>query len=167
MLLPAKYGDRPMRNMISAIATIITIGTIATAGHPSSAASVDLITQQEAALPDAVGVNIQLGLRGVSRGPKIQVLAPAPDAGQVRSPLHLLLKFDAFGGSMIDPRSVRLTYLKKPAINLTPRISDWINAGGIEIPSAEIPPGTHYLKIEVKDTAGRQVSTIFAVMVEN
>jgi hypothetical protein len=156
-----------MRNMISAFAGIVTTSSLAIAVATSPAAGVELITKQEAALPDAVGVNVSLGLRGVTRGPKVEVLSPAPDAGQVTSPLDLHLKFQAYGGSAIDPLSVKLTYLKKPAINLTPRIVETINAAGIDAPDVEIPPGTHYLRVEIKDKAGRQGSAIFAVMVGN
>jgi hypothetical protein len=125
-----------------------------------------LITAQEAALPDAPGLQ-QLDKRGVTRGPKILVLSPAPDAGVVRSPVNLLLKFETYGGAAIDPLSVKVTYLKTPAINLTQRISTSVTPNGIEVRAAEAPPGTHYIRVEVKDSAGRVSSIIFPLMVAN
>jgi hypothetical protein len=125
-----------------------------------------LITAQEAALPDALGLQ-QLDKRGVTRGPKILVLSPAPDAGVVRSPVNLLLKFESYGGAAIDPRSVKVVYLKAPNINLTQRISRLVNPGGIEVPAAEVPPGTHYIRVEVKDNAGRTGTVIFPIVVAN
>jgi hypothetical protein len=56
------------------------------------------ITEQEAALPNATGAR-QPDMRGITRGPKILVLSPALDAGVVRSPLNLLLKFETYGGA--------------------------------------------------------------------
>ena len=109
----------------------------------------------------------KLGFRGVTRAPKILVLSPAPDAGMVRSPLNLLLKFETYGGSVIEPRSVKMIYLKNPAINLTQRIGDLIKTSGIEVDNAQVPPGTHYIRVEVKDNAGRLGSTTFALSVAN
>jgi hypothetical protein len=79
----------------------------------------------------------------VTRGPKIRVISPAPDAGVVRSPLNLLLKFETYGGAAIDPLSVKVSYLKAPAVNLTQRISTLVTPSGIEVHAAEVPPGTH------------------------
>jgi hypothetical protein len=125
-----------------------------------------LITAQEAALPDAVGAQ-QLDRRGVTRGPKILVLSPAPDAGAIRSPLHLLLKFESYGGATIDPLSVKVVYLKTPNINLTQRISTLVMPNGIEVQAAEVPPGTHHIRVEVKDNAGRTGAVIFPIVVAN
>jgi hypothetical protein len=128
--------------------------------------AIELITPQEAALPDAAGAR-PLDMRGITRGPKILVLSPAPDAGAVRSPVNLLLKFETYGGAAIDPLSVKVTYLKTPAINLTQRISTSVTPNGIEVHAAEAPPGTHYIRVEVKDSAGRVGSIIFPMMVVN
>jgi hypothetical protein len=125
-----------------------------------------LITEQEAALPDAVGAR-QLGMRGVTRGPRVLVLSPAPDAGLVKSPMNLLLKFETHGGAVIDPLSVKVMYLKKPTINLTQRLGNLVTAGGVELNGAEAPSGTHYIRVEVKDDAGRVGSIVFPLMVAN
>jgi len=146
---------------------VATISAALLAALTSRLAALELITAQEAALPDAAGVNLKLGFRGVTRAPKILVLSPAPDAGMVRSPLNLLLKFETYGGSVIEPRSVKMIYLKNPAINLTQRIGDLIKTGGIEVDNAQVPPGTHYIRVEVKDNAGRLGSTTFALSVAN
>src|SRR5437764_12475690 len=80
-------------------------------------AALELITATEAALPN--GANLELNRRAITRGPKVIVISPAPDAGTVRSPLNLLLKFEAYGGATIDPQFVTIVYLKRPNINLT------------------------------------------------
>jgi hypothetical protein len=130
------------------------------------ARAIVLITAQEAALPDAVGA-LQIDRRGVTRGPKILVLSPAPDAGVVKSPVNLLLKFETYGGAAIDPLSVKVVYLKSPNINLTQRISTLVTSSGIEVRDAEVPPGTHHIRVEIKDNAGRIGSVIFPILVAN
>jgi outer membrane immunogenic protein len=62
--------------------------------------------------------------------------------------------------------SLKAEYLYfNPAINLTPRVGHFITMDGVELHEADVPPGTHYLRVEVKDSAGRLGSTTFAVMV--
>jgi hypothetical protein len=151
---------------ISIMVRIAAISGIAVAFGAVEAGAVELITTQEAALPDAIGAR-QFDMRGVTRGPKILVVSPAPDAGLVRSPLNLLLKFETYGGSVIDPLSVKVIYLKKPSINLTQRIGNLVTSAGIEVRDAEAPPGTHYIRVEVRDDAGRLGSIIFPLMVAN
>jgi hypothetical protein len=73
----------------------------------------------------------------------------------VYSPLNLKLQFHAFGGAEIDPGSVVVTYLKQPAIDITSRLTPFITASGIDIPRAEVPPGSHQFWIELKDKNGR------------
>ena len=131
-----------------------------------AARAIVLITPQEAALPDAVGAQ-QFDKRGVTRAPKILELSPAPDAGAVRSPVNLLVKFESYGGAAIDPLSVKVVYLKNPNINLTQRISTSVTASGIDVHSAEVPPGTHNIRVEVKDNVGRMGTVIFPVLVAN
>jgi hypothetical protein len=129
------------------------------------ATALELITPQEAALPDVAGLNLNLGFRGVSRAPSVLVVSPAPNGGFVRSPFKLVLRFKAHGGASVEPELIKLTYLKNPAINLTQRLGHLIKADGLEIDNAEAPPGTHRIRIELKDSAGRVGSTIFALMV--
>jgi hypothetical protein len=156
-----------MQKRISATVNSAAVVGVVVAALTGPAVALELITPQEAALPNAVGVNLRLGFRGVTRGPRVLVLSPALDAGMVRSPLNLLLKFETHGGAVIDLHSVKMTYLKKPLINLTQRVGDLIKGSGIELYGAEVPPGTHYIRVEIKDDAGRVGSTIFALMVAN
>jgi hypothetical protein len=155
-----------VRYLTSTIVRISVLGGIGLAGAAGEARAVVLITAQEAALPDAVGARRE-GMRGVTRGPKVLVLSPAPDAGVVSSPMNLLLKFETHGGAVIDPLSVKVMYLKKPTINLTQRIGNLVTVGGIEVYGAEVPPGTHYIRVEVKDDLGRVSSIVFPLMVAN
>jgi hypothetical protein len=154
-----------MRNRISAIIRPAAMSLIFLAASIGEGSALELILPREAALPDAAGTTLNLSIRGVSRGPKVAVISPAPDAGTVRSPFHLLLRFETHGGATIDPRFVKVIYLKRPAVNLTQRLNHLITEDGIEVHSADAPPGTHYIKVEIRDSAGRIGSTTFALMV--
>lgn len=110
-----------------------------------------LITPQEAALPSAADTG--LTFRGVTRGPKIKIVSP--NAGTVTSPVSLKLQFESFGGAKIDTSSVRASYLKNPAVDLTPRMKKFIKENGVDFDGAIIPPGEHVIKVDLKDTDGR------------
>ncbi len=126
-------------------------GSIAVA---APAAAFQLVTSDEAALPD--GTVATLKLRGSpTHRPSIVVVWPSPDAGLVHSPLDVKLKFHAFGGARIDPETVVVTYVKQPAIDITQRIASFISADGITVSSAEVPAGRHQFWIEVRDSDGR------------
>jgi hypothetical protein len=112
-----------------------------------------LVTQEEAALP--TGATPALAFRGSpTRRPSVVVVSPPPSAGLLHSPLDLKLQFRAFGGGVIDPDSVVVTYLKNPAIDITQRIAPFITAQGINVPQAEVPAGSHQFWIELKDKSG-------------
>ncbi len=122
-----------------------------------------LITENEAALPAAADTG--LTFRGVTRGPKIKIVSPAPGAGVVTSPVNLKLQFESFGGAKIDMSSVKASYLKSPSIDLTQRMQKFVKENGIEMDGAVIPPGEHVIKVDLKDTDGRAGSANFKINV--
>jgi len=124
------------------------------------AGAFQLVTAQEAALPDDPSRNRR---GGPTRGPDIIFVAPPPNAGVVTSPLHLKIKFKAHGGAGIDRDSVVITYKKIPAIDVTQRLMPFFGGDGIDAAGAEISPGTHRFRIELKDTDGR-VTTDYLVV---
>src|SRR5436190_12849025 len=116
-------------------------------GHSGARAEV-LITADEAKLP--ASSDAAFPRRGVTRGPGIILQSPA--ANQVaHSPLSFKVKFEPRNQVAIDLASVKLVYLKAVSIDLTGRIKSHITAGGIEMDEAEVPPGVHVLRLEVKD----------------
>lgn len=119
----------------------------------SPAKAIELITPAEAALPpqQSIGHN-----RGISRGPTIIVVSPTPGAGMITSPLNLKVLFEGHGGATIDVNSVLLTYLRTPAVDLTQRVKADVGAKGIEVDNAEVPPGTHTIRVNVTDSEGHQ-----------
>lgn len=122
------------------------------------AAAFQLITEAEAALPADPG---EAHLRGISRGPTLMVEAPLPGAGLQTSPVNLKVKFEAHGGAAIDLDSVLVTYVKRPTIDLTKRVKPYIAASGMDAQDADVPPGTHTIRVEVKDTRGYSNSIEF------
>lgn len=119
-----------------------------------------LITAKEAKLPDAAG---SLNTRGISRGPGIKVISPEPGS-QNKGPFEFKVDFEPRGGASIDQSSVKVTYMKSPTVDLTSRVKGSITDMGIDLKNAEIPPGEHQVKISVKDSDGREASTITTLM---
>lgn len=122
-----------------------------------------LITEEEAGLPALPAASMTMRA-GVTRGPKVILVSPAGDAN-VKSPLHLRLKFESFGGAKIDPASVIVTYLKNPSVDLTKRLAPVTQADGIDVAAAEIPAGVHHIRVNLKDSEGRAGTASFALKV--
>jgi hypothetical protein len=125
---------------------------------PVTGRAAPLITAEEASLPPQKGAIPNSG-RGITRGPKIQV--PQTEGDVHTSPVHFLVKFQAFGGSSIDLDALKVTYLKSPVVDLTSRVRPFALPGGIDMPDAQLPPGDHLVRIDVKDSEGRTASTSF------
>lgn len=120
-----------------------------------------LITAKEAALPPAAGT---LATRGISRGPAIKLASPEPDTPVV-APFDLKINFDPRGDAKIDPSSVKVVYMKSPFVDLTPRLKSAISANGIDFAKADVPPGTHIIRVTVKDTEGRETNSVLNLVV--
>ena|SRR5712671_362074 len=139
-----------------AITCSILFGTLA--ALPVTGRAAPLITAEEASLPPQKGAVPNAG-RGITRGPKIQV--SEMEAGAHTSPVRFLVKFQTFGGSSIDLDALKVTYLKSPIVDLTSRVRPFALPGGIDMPDAQLPPGDHLVRIDVKDSEGRTASTSF------
>jgi hypothetical protein len=138
------------------------LGLVA-AGLLSSGAAqaTQLITEEEAKLPPPKGA-IAADRRGILRGPKVEVVSPS-DA--VSSPLRLQLKFESFGGAKIDPDSVKVIFLRSPNVDLTSRVKPFIQADGINMQDAELPPGEYIVRVDIKDSDGRPGTASFTLKV--
>jgi len=138
------------------------LGLVA-AGLLSSGAAqaTQLITEEEAKLPPPKGA-ITTDRRGILRGPKVEVVSPS-DA--VSSPLRLQLKFESFGGAKIDPDSVKVIFLRSPNVDLTSRVKPFIQADGIIMQDAELPPGEYMVRVDIKDSDGRPGTAMFTLKV--
>ncbi len=134
--------------------TIARLAVSAALMGAGSAAAIDLITEDEARLP-ALPKMATRG--GITRGPGIKVVSPSPD-GQVKAPFAMKVEFQPHGGSKIDAGSIKITYLKKPAVDLTPRLKAAISESGINLGDANVPAGAHDIRIDVTDAEGRTKS---------
>ena len=103
-----------------------------------------------------------LGSRGITRGPRIELVQPGERA---YSPMRFHLRFQSFGGAKINIDSLRVTYLKTPEIDITPRVRRFAQPTGIDIPDAEVPEGEHFLRVEIADTEGRTRSSVIALKI--
>jgi hypothetical protein len=120
-----------------------------------------LISAKEAALPSAAGA---LATRGVSRGPAIKLASPEADT-PVASPFDFKVNFEPRGDAKIDPSSVKVVYMKSPFVDLTPRLKSAISANGIDFAKADVPPGTHTIRVTVKDSEGRETNSLLNLVV--
>jgi hypothetical protein len=127
----------------------------------SAHAGKQLITEEEAKLPPPKGA-VAAERRGILRGPKIEFISPGDS---VRSPIHLQLKFESYGGAKIDPDSVKMLYLRTPNVDLTPRVKQYVQASGIDIPDTELPPGEYMVRVDLKDSDGHPGSTSFVLKI--
>lgn len=120
-----------------------------------------LISAKEAALPPAAGT---LATRGISRGPAIKMTSPEADM-PVMAPFDFKVTFEPRGDAKIDPGSVKVVYMKSPFVDLTPRLKSAISANGIDFAKADVPPGTHTIRVTVKDSEGRETNSVLNLVV--
>ena len=125
------------------------------------AVSAPLISAKEAALPPAAGT---LATRGISRGPAIKLASPEADT-PVAAPFDFKVNFEPRGDAKIDPGSVKVVYMKSPFVDLTPRLKSAISANGIDLAKADVPPGTHTIRVTVKDSEGRETNSVINLVV--
>jgi len=155
-----------MLNRSTAICLFAAAGLVAFGWSGARSVPLVLITADEAQRPPLANADLTFRA-GISRGPNIELVSPRAFDKSVRSPVHLQLKFEGRGGAQIDVESVKLTYIRNPSADLTGRVKGFAKADGIDVPEAEIPPGTHIIRADVKDKEGRSGSLIFKLNVVN
>ena len=140
-----KATEIRMRIIVTACSMLLLLGV------PASAEV--LITASEAAQPPSSDVS--MSVRGITRGPTVDQISPSPTL-TVHSPLEFKIKFTPHNGANIDPAAVKVIYEKEAPIDLTDRLRKYMSSDGIDMPDAEVPPGTHLLRVELKDSLGRK-----------
>lgn len=135
----------------------ILAGVLLAAG----ASAEPLIRESEARLPPANAV----ATRAITRGPGIRVLSPEAGSPTVTSPFQLRIAFEPRGGAKIDTATVKVTYLRTPNVDLTERVKVGLTEKGIDLKSAEVPPGEHQIRVTVEDSEGRQSSALINLTV--
>jgi hypothetical protein len=145
-----------MRHIVIAAIIGTALGLAVPAGDMAFAES--LITAGEAALPPVP--DLAITTRGLTRGPAIEQIAPAPEAKNVKSPLAFKVGFAAHNNASVDPNSVKVTYIKAQAVDLTARVKAHVTPNGIDMNEADVPPGDHVIRIDLKDSQGRASTAI-------
>ncbi len=137
-----------LRRLLASCALTIAAG----AAH----AQLQLITDEEARLPDAPPMTT----RGITRAPGISLASPAEVPAQG---FPLEIRVEPRGGSRIDPASLKVEYLKNPAVDVTERLKSHLREGAIVANAVRVPPGLHRFRVSVKDTEGRGASTVVEI----
>ena len=99
-------------------------------------------------------------------GPLIEILAP--DARKmVKAPVDISVRFSPGAGSTIVLDSLRIRY-GMIGLDVTDRIrkAATVTERGIEATGAALPAGSHYMAIEIADSAGRNTKQGFKFQVE-
>lgn len=139
--------------LLAAVALFTAFAT--TRGHADV-----LITAEEAQLPPPKGA-VGNERRGVTRGPKVELVSPT----EIQSPSKFQLKFQSFGGATIDLSAVKVVYMRTPNVDLTSRIKTYLQPTGVDMADVVLPPGEHMLRVDIKDSDGRAGSTSFVLKV--
>lgn len=105
--------------------------------------------------------------RSVSLGPRIQVLSPALDAGTLKAPLRIELRFEPVGEAKVNPATLKVLY-GFLGLDLTDKIRSnaTVSDKGVLAEKASIPAGSHKLRIQVMDSLGRMGETEIKFKVE-
>ena len=151
----------PDPNRLGPRILLVTMALAAGLALAGPARALTLITEAEAKLPPG---RTDMSRGGITLGPAIVVVAPGPDRA-VKAPFAVKVNFQPHGGSKIDASRIKIIYLKRPAVDLTPRLKDAISGSGIDLADATAPPGTHDIKIDVTDDAGRTKSAVLSITV--
>jgi hypothetical protein len=135
-----------------AIAGLTAFGLMLAAAVHGPAGATTLITAHEAELPPNDGQMRS----GIERGPDIVPIYPAPKSGAIQSPFAFRVKFEPHGGTTINLDTLTVTYKRLPDIDLTARVKPFVRPDGIDMPGAEVPPGTHRIWIFIQDSVGHE-----------
>jgi hypothetical protein len=132
----------------------IVVGLSLATGAGASSTGEALVTAEEAARPDAP-VRVS---RGLFPGPAIKLMLPSQATLErpLASPFRLKFEFTPRNDAKVDLSSVKMTYLKSPAADLTPRILASITVGGIDLLRVTLPPGHHSFTVSVLDSHGNR-----------
>ncbi len=157
-------GDRfggTMRRLFLLLAMLASSLAISQVAHGEI-----LISAEEAARPVHPSVKgPTIIVKSAVRKPTVEIDSRTLQGTPLKSPLNFIVKFTPHGGTKVDPQSVQVTYLRTPEIDLTPRLQKYISASGIDLKSAEVPPGEHFLRVSLKDTGGTENSVVIQLIV--
>lgn len=130
-------------------------------GRLQAAAPLQLLTGDEAALPEAKNFGFAGSLR--QDGPVI-VAQDVEVTGDTRT-FPLSVGFAAREGAAVDLSTLRFESLKGESIDLTPRIRRYATKDGVKVDNVSLPAGTYRFRLGIGDVNGRFSETEFMVKV--
>lgn len=87
-------------------------------------------------------------------GPLIVVMNPAA-LERLHSPVNILVRFEAGGsGQQPDMKSLSVTLRGLISIDITDRLRDYLLGTTLAVRDAELPVGSHRIRLTVSDLAG-------------
>lgn len=126
-----------------------------------AAAPLQLLTMEEAALPEAKHFGFAAALR--SDGPSITARDLEVPPGEATFPLEV--GFAAKDGTPVDLDTLKVECLKSAAVDLTPRIRPYAGKDGVKVDSVSLPPGSYRFRVAISDFKGRFSEKEFTVKV--
>jgi hypothetical protein len=137
---------------------LLALGTLSTG---TCAGALELLTREEAALPESKSYGFSSSLR--NDGPAISVKDVEIGADQLSFPLTV--GFASKIGGDVDLATLKLECLKSSPIDLTARIKPYAGKEGVRIASVSLPPGLYRFRVAIGDVNGRMSEKDFTVKV--
>ena len=150
-----------MRKLAGFLIITLTFFVLVSVSLSSESGYFELITAEEASAPDLDPSAWHVEVSRSDEGPAILVISPHMGAS-IKRPVLIDVKFIKKDDRDIDLSTLKVEYLKFLTIDLTPRVKDYVSKEGIKVPNANLPTGTHTIRLSVGDTGGtvtRQVLT--------
>ena len=141
------------------IMAALAVGIALIASVPGADAENWFITPEEAAMAPAAridplqgGEHFAIGREDVEVGPIIQVEKPQMGVPQ-NSPMEIVVKFVP-RSHPVDLRTLEVELVKFINIDITDRVVEYTTEQGIQLKEANIPLGSHRVRIALADTTG-------------
>lgn len=151
---------------VAVMGLLLLVALLAFSPFPGLAgSSIDLLTAEEAARPDAR----ESGLIDIAyepdTGPGLNLFSPAQDGNPQKPPLDIDLKFVPKPGTTVDLSKLKVQVVKFVNIDITDRVKPFANANGIFVKDAGFPSGEHKVRVTVGDSDGGRSVKVFFVKV--
>ena len=151
-----------MRITLTWLTCVILVGavTISGAHAANQEPPLQLLTAEEAARPEPRSYGFASPLS--DKGPDIEI--PELEATEA-NPFALKIHLSPRDGAAPNLATLRMESLKSPAIDLTPRILQYVTQDGINIDRVALPAGMYRFRVSVSDVRGRLTEKDFVIMV--
>lgn len=127
--------------------------------------SIDLLTAEEAARPDARETGLVDIAYEPDTGPDLNLVMPLQNGTPQKPPLDIDLKFVAKPGTTVDLSKLKVQVVKMINIDITDRVKPFANSNGIFVKDAGFPSGEHKVRVSVGDSSGGRSVKTFVVKV--